>query len=383
MMSSKIRDVAKIVSDGVSPFLGERKYLATGGLDTSEVGELFTVTYSNKPSRADLKAKPGDVIVARMKDTNKVLLIDEKLSNYIFSTGFLVLRPSQVVLPEYLYYYLKSDSFQRIKNKYCTGATQKSINNENFSKILLPLNNIDRQKEMVSILHEVEESLIKSNKEMELIGIFLNSFFIKIFESGIFMKNWDRFELHKVIDKAVDCPHSTPIYTKDINDAYPCLRSSDIQNGFIDNTTTKYVAFEEYTKRVKRYKPIGGEIIFCREGARLGNSAIISSPTNICLGQRMMLFVPNSKVTKEFLWGLMNNEYFNAQIRKNTAGAAAPRVNIKDILKFQVFVPPLELQNQFSYVYKEVEKIKRNIELQSQELENQFQSLMQKYFSLN
>jgi type I restriction enzyme S subunit len=70
-----------IVNEGVQSFVGERCYMATGDLSNEDTNELELVTYENKPSRAALTAKPGDVIFARMKGTNKVLLVTEKESN--------------------------------------------------------------------------------------------------------------------------------------------------------------------------------------------------------------------------------------------------------------------------------------------------------------
>ena len=65
----------EIINEGVKSFVGEKYYMATGDLSNDETNDLEFVSYNKKPSRAALTAKPGDVIFARMKGTNKVLLI--------------------------------------------------------------------------------------------------------------------------------------------------------------------------------------------------------------------------------------------------------------------------------------------------------------------
>ncbi|MBV5280385.1 MAG: type I restriction endonuclease subunit S, partial [Actinobacteria bacterium] len=60
---------------------------------------------------------------------------------------------------------------------------------------------------------------------------------------------------------------------------------------FLENT--KYVSLGVYLDRISRIKPESGDIIYCREGARLGNLAIVPEGLTLCLGQRTMLFRTN------------------------------------------------------------------------------------------
>ncbi|HPJ16470.1 MAG TPA: restriction endonuclease subunit S, partial [Spirochaetota bacterium] len=118
---------APIINNPVQRFDGEKKYVATGDLSDEIDSCVEKVTFDNRPSRANLLAEEGDVIVARMKSTKKILQIQKSESNMIFSTGFIVLRPNEELLSKYLYYFLFSDLFQNKKDSLCTGATQQSI----------------------------------------------------------------------------------------------------------------------------------------------------------------------------------------------------------------------------------------------------------------
>lgn len=83
-----IIEAVEIKNNRVKPFTGERQYLATGDLTGNEISGLFPVDYKTKPSRADLLVREGEIIVARMQATNKVLLIDKGTKDLIVSTGF-------------------------------------------------------------------------------------------------------------------------------------------------------------------------------------------------------------------------------------------------------------------------------------------------------
>jgi type I restriction enzyme S subunit len=381
MKQISITDAVKIVNQRVKPFNGEKEYLATGGLvGISVVTEK--VTYKNKPSRADLLAREGQLIVARMKETNKVFLVDENISDYIFSTGFLVLEAKDNWNPSFLFHFFQSKYFQRQKNKLSSGATQKAINNEKFKEILIPEITPEDQKRIVVIFDQADILIQKRKQAIELLDKYLKSVFIDIF--GHIIKNekgWNKLPLKELTKKIVDCPHSTPKYSNNSSD-HACLRSSDIQNGFIELNDVKYVDEQEYKRRIQRYIPTGGEIIFCREGGRLGNAAIIPRGLNCCLGQRMMLLIANKDMaTTEYLWALITSSDMNILISELTGGAAAPRINIKDLIKIPVFKPPLDLQNKYSDIYEETMKLKHVMQTQLKELENNFQSLMQKTFN--
>ncbi|MCM8782504.1 MAG: restriction endonuclease subunit S, partial [Candidatus Omnitrophica bacterium] len=133
-------DLCENRTSGISEFAGEKKYLSTGNLDLDKIIETETITYNDRPSRANRELKINDVIFARMQNTMKVLHIDnEEKSDLIVSTGFVVLHPKEQLLPKYLKFFLLSENFNKTKDSLCNGATQRAINDSNLKKIKIPL----------------------------------------------------------------------------------------------------------------------------------------------------------------------------------------------------------------------------------------------------
>ena len=58
--STSLISVAPIIRETVKPFEGEKSYMATGDLSNQNTEELESVTYANKPSRANLTAINGE-----------------------------------------------------------------------------------------------------------------------------------------------------------------------------------------------------------------------------------------------------------------------------------------------------------------------------------
>ena len=68
-------------------FEGVKKYFSTGGVESFEDGYEM-VTFENRPTRANLSPLINDVLIAKMKGAEKVILIDEDKPTIFFSTGF-------------------------------------------------------------------------------------------------------------------------------------------------------------------------------------------------------------------------------------------------------------------------------------------------------
>lgn len=142
MKHELLLNVAPFSGARVLEFEGFMRYLSTGDLQNESIS-FVDITYKDRPSRADIAVKQGDVLFARMKGTKKVLEIDKELTGIVVSTGFAVVRPTNECNGKYLAIYIKSDDFERQKEKYCSGAIQPAITNAGIKKIKIPLPSLD------------------------------------------------------------------------------------------------------------------------------------------------------------------------------------------------------------------------------------------------
>jgi type I restriction enzyme S subunit len=370
----------KIINQSVSPFEGYKTYVATGDLATEISDKTEFVTFLDKPSRAQLITQKGDLVLARMKATNKVLLIDDISSNYIYSTGFIVLRPNSEINHNYLYHFLKSDIFQNEKDKLCTGATQKAINNQNFEKLTIPLPPLPIQKRIADILdaadalRKKDEALLKKYDELAQ-AIFIDMFGDPVKNE----KGWEVKFLDELCLEIIDCPHSTPIHIQG-SSPYPCIRTSEMDNGRIKWSSMKYLNEDQYLIRTKRLRPIEGDIVYAREGS-FGEAVILPKDYSFALGQRTMLFRPNSKICESFfLWFQINSDFVYNQALKKTSGSTVGHINVADIKKYKILVPPIDDQVEFQKAMKVLQLLMEPAEKSVTQSSYLFESLIQKAF---
>ena len=373
-----------LVGSTCKPFDGTKKYISTGAVDSDHINEVETeiIEYVGKPSRANLEAEIGDVLFAKMQGTKKTLLIDSTLAGYIYSTGFCAVRAKKEFLTgRCLYHLLTSETFLKQKDKNCSGATQKAITNVGLSKITIKVPNIDEQESIADQLDMIKDIVAKRQQELATLDDLIKARFVEMFGDPVYNeKSWHTKPLDDICSAIVDCPHSTPSYTFE-DTGYMCIRTSIVKKNKILWNEIEYIPKEEYELRIQRKKPEKGDIIYTREGAILGIAAVVDRDCNVALGQRSMLLSPNkSYCTSEFLSVAMNFDSFLSSALKGMSGSASPHINVGDIKAFEMILPPVKEQEQYSAFIAQVDKSKAVVQKALNEAQLLFDSLMQQYF---
>ena len=256
---------------------------------------------------------------------------------------------------EYLYYCLKHYDF----NKVISGSAQPQITRQGMNKIYITVCTHDEQISIVNKLKKVERVIELRKQELQSLDDLIKARFVEMFGDPVANEmGWDTLPLENACKAIVDCPHSTPSYTKE-DTGFRCIRTSIVKKNRILWDEIEYIPEDEYVKRIQRKKPDVGDIVYTREGAILGIAAIIDRNCNVALGQRSMLLSPNiDKCASEFLCVAMNSDSFLDNALKGVSGSASPHINVGDIKAFRMIMPPIELQNQFVDFVHQVDKSK-------------------------
>ena len=85
--ASLVKDL-DYIKTGVSDYLGMKEYYSTGSIKDEIITPEGTYSFLKRPSRANRCGILGDVLQARMKDTDKALIIRNNFNQQLFSTGF-------------------------------------------------------------------------------------------------------------------------------------------------------------------------------------------------------------------------------------------------------------------------------------------------------
>ncbi|WP_115640159.1 restriction endonuclease subunit S [Clostridium putrefaciens] len=107
-----------------------------------------------------------------------------------------------------------------------------------------------------------------------------------------------------------------------------------------------------------------------------------NTEANLMMPDLIFRLNTNENINKIYLWKLINHSLFRENIKSLSNGSSKSMSNISKQRLMELSVPilPIELQNQFANFIKQVDRLKFEMESSLKELENNFNSLMQKAF---
>ncbi|MFC3809758.1 restriction endonuclease subunit S [Lacihabitans lacunae] len=299
-----------------------------------------------------------------------------KYVNYPFAIGAdgvkVLSVDTEKAYPLYVFYFLK---FLKIPN----AGYSRHYKFLKDKKIALP-KDIDDQKRIAKVLSQCE-ALIQNRKEsIDLLDELLRSTFLEMFGDPVRNeKGWDKDYFDNIVAK--DCPLTYGIVQPGIDfpNGVPIVRPVDLTKTFIERKGLKLID-PLISEKFKRTLLKGNEVLMCVRGTT-GVVAMSSSELEGCNVTRGIVPIWfTDEYDKYFAYGLLKTRAINHVIQGLTYGATLQQINLSDLRKIKLVKPPIELQNHFGIIYKNVEKIRNQFKESLKELENLYGSISQRAF---
>ncbi|WP_294362853.1 restriction endonuclease subunit S [uncultured Clostridium sp.] len=321
----------------------------------------------------------GDILMSHInseKHLGKTAIYENCKTKIIHGMNLLCLRPrKELVIPKYLNYYFNNVTFRKQLPK----ITKKSVNQASFSvtdlkniKISLPKK--DTQIKIVEILEKAQELIDKRKEQIEALDELVKSKFIEMFGN---LKNEEKVPLEKCTT-FIDYRGKTPTLS---DNGIRIINAKSVGNGFF-KYIEEYISEETYNLWMKRGFPVAGDVLFVTEGHTFGNVCRIPNDlTKFAMGQRVITMQgENGMLNNAFLAQYMQSMAFKIDIDKYKTGSSAQGIRSKELQKILIPIPDIKFQNQFADFVKQVEKLKLEMEQSLKELEDNFNSLMQRAY---
>ena len=375
-----ISDCFIMAGTTTKPFEGTRLFLSTGALkgNTIDKNSLEEVTYENKPSRANLDVAIGDIIFAKMMSTIKVLEITEETKDLIVSTGFFVIHPKEGFNREFILQYLNSRDFNTQKDKHCSGATQKAINNVGLKKIVVPKFDYEIQAKIGKALTLTRKAIDIRNEQIFVLDKMCVDTFVDMFgDPRVNPKNWNVFKLSEVSKlergRFSPRPRNDPRY---FGGSHPYIQTGDINSSEYRLSEYTQTLNDLGTTVSKQFQP--GTIVIAIVGATIGATAILQIP----------VYAPDSVIGITADERHCNNVYLEMLLRfwrqwllDFAPAAARANINLSILSDLDVIVPPTTLQEEFCAKMEMIETKKALLKQSLDELDSTYNSIVQKAFA--
>jgi len=338
-----------------------------GKADFGEINPTIRI-YCDKPIKI---AENGDILLSVRAPVGDVNIADCKCC---IGRGLAAIRSKDnKVNSKYLYYVLKKNK-SKIEN-LGTGSTFKAINKKQISDFLIPVPHIDEQLKIIHVLNMARNLINKRKAQIEALDQLTQSVFLEMFGDPVLNNmNWNTQKLSETGQLKRGLSKHRPRNAPELlGGAYPLVQTGDISKSgiFIKQYTQTY---SELGLKQSKLWPAGTLCITI--AANIAETGILTF--DACFPDSIVAYLPNSYMSNIYVHTWFS--FLQRIIEANAPESAQKNINLKILSELEIPVPPFEKQKKFENFILNLENKRKLFEFSLFELENSFNSLMQRAF---
>ena len=322
-------------------------------------------------------AKKEDIIIAW--DGANAGTIGFGIEGAIGSTLAILRKENKEMDTEFCGLFLRSKSAY-LREK-CTGATIPHIQRTALEDIKIPKISLNKQIEIKNIINKSQELIDKRKEQIEALDELVKSQFIEMF--GDPFNDEKGFGTNKLGEVTGVNPKKAEIKDLDKELLVSFVPMDRVgEKGEFNPEVSKSIG-EVYSgfTYFRENDVLFAKITPCMENGKGAVAVNLSNGIGFGSTEFHVLRPLREKSNSYWIYHLTTLiEFRRLAERKMTGSAGQKRVTTDFLNNIQVVVPPIELQNQFADFVKQVDKLKFEMEKSLKELEDNFNSLMQKAF---
>lgn len=327
----------------------------------------------------DFVINKGDILVALSGATTGKFGIYQHEEPALLNQRVAKIAPTEEINNRFLYHYM--NKLQSIIFDKSMGAAQPNISTKGIEELDIYVPSIEKQERISKVLDIAQELIDKRKEQIEACDELIKGLFYDMF--GDVESNSKGFNIVKLGDYSSHVSSgSTPKggQSSYLKSGIPLIRS---QNVIMNKILYDDVAFisKETHDNMKRSQLMKNDVLLNITGASIGRTAVYEGEDekanvnqHVCIIRLTNGFNPN------YLSRFISTREFQNRINTMNSGATREALNYSQIKEFNIPMPPLDLQNQFAEQVQKIEQQKSLMQQSLTELENNFNSLMQRAF---
>ena len=373
-----------VITSGGTPNRKKNEYYDNGTVPWVKTGDLkekyvpFEVDCITEEGVKNSSAKRfpiGTVLVAMYGATiGACSILPYEATTNQACAAFL---PNASVQSDYLYYFLCSKKEQFIKDG--VGGAQPNISASYLKKVEMFVPSFEEQRRIVESLDGVDSLLSLRKQQLAKLDELVKSRFVEMF--GVYPDNPMEWETGTIRDIVEDVRYGSSRPAVE-GGQYPYLRMNNITyGGELDLSDTKRIDVPE--NELPKCTVRRGDVLFNRTNSKelVGKTCVYNRDEMMVLAGFVIRIRVTDRVLPEFLSAFLNTD-FSKQMLLNMCKTAIGQANInaQEMQNIGLYLPPVELQQQFVQFKEQTDKSKLSIQQSIDQLETLKASLMQKYF---
>ena len=346
--------------------------------DIAEIEE--TNEYISEKARDKARIVPKNSLLVSCIGNIGKLAINKKEASFNQQINAIV-HNSKIISSKYLAYLLKYN--QRKLSDIANAPIVPIINKTQFSNFKVQIHeDLSIQKKIVNILDKSQELINKRKAQIEALDELVKSQFIEMFGE-------EKYPLVKTEDVCEYITKGTTPKTNEIMEEYeegfiPYLKVYNLSfdGSMLFDDKPQYVTEETHNKFLARSKVFPNDVLMNIVGPPLGKFSLVPNTfSEWNINQAMAIFRATNKINSIYLLHALKQPRVLKPFIDLAVGVRQQNLSLLQCRNLEIPLPPLELQNQFANFVKQVDKLKFEVEKSLKELEDNFNSLMQKAFN--
>lgn len=276
---------------------------------------------------------------------------------------------SSILDSDYLYYYLLS--LKSTVNHMGRGVAQNNINMKILKNFDIPLPPLTEQHRISSQMNSISNLITKHHAQLGKLDEIVKSCFVEFFVD----KGFPETTIGNLVRNKI--PTAKGDFTAD-----DLIKYIDISS--IDNKSHVMTGYTEYTLKTAPSRAQQhirkGDIVVSTVRPNLKNVAITDFDSDNLVASSGFCVLRAEKCSPAFLMAVVCSDEFTDAMSRVVTGANYPAIKDIDVKNYAVPLPPVDLQDKFSAIIKQIDRLKQSVQQTLDKLETLQKSLMQQYF---
>ena len=287
------------------------------------------------------------------------------------------LAPKDSIDKDYLFYFMPV-ALKRIEEK-TPFVTVKHLSAKELNKIEIPVLSLEEQRKIAETLSKVDELIAFRDQQLTKLDELVKARFVEMF--GTFPANPFRWDTGKIQDVVSDVRYGSSRPAVE-GGKYPYLRMNNITySGELDLRDTKRIDIPD--SELDKCTVRRGDVLFNRTNSKelVGKTCVYNRDELMVLAGFVIRVRVNERIRPEVLSAFLNMDFSKRMLIgmcKTAIGQA--NINAKELQNIDLYIPPIELQDQFVTLKNKVDQQKQTVQQSLEKLELMKKALMQEYF---
>jgi type I restriction enzyme S subunit len=344
-----------------------------GYFDLSKLNKM----HFSKKERLKFALRKGDILVCEGGEVGRCAIWNDEFSNCYYQKALHRLRPiNDEISTSYFYEYMRLISGTKIIENLTSKTSIAHLTREKLLNLMIlvpPKAELDKITQILSAWNkaiETTEKLIENSKAQK--KALMQQLFSDTDSNAGSKAKTAPFQIGE-LTSIYDGTHSTPHYVKE---GVPFYSVEHLTRD--DFSDTKFISEAVYQKENLRVKLEKGDILMTRIGD-IGTPKYLDWDVQASFYVSLALIKQSTAFNSHYLSYYIQSDAFQRELWKKTIHVAFPKkINLGDLGKCIVFLPPIEEQKQIAKILSSVDQAIKAQEQKLGCLQKEKHSLMQR-----